>query len=129
MTDESIPPLSSKTRFVSHLPDLIKEEDYLECTEQRKIRLRIDLTDEGVDILGDSMYAHLVEESNLSRTILFRQSDLGRFKVEAAADALWELNPNVSVDVRSQLLIHGVGLGEIRDASLRAIQYINHPMM
>ncbi len=59
-----------------------------------------------------------VEESNLSRTILFSHSDLGRFKVEAAADALWELNPSVSVDVRSQLQIHGVGLGEIRDASL-----------
>lgn len=59
-----------------------------------------------------------VEESNLSRTILFRQSDLGRFKVEAAADALRDLNPSVSVDVRSQPLIHGVGLGEIRDASL-----------
>ncbi len=59
-----------------------------------------------------------IEESNLSRTILFRQSDLGRFKVEAAADALRELNPSVSVDVRSQLLIHGVGLGELRDASL-----------
>lgn len=59
-----------------------------------------------------------VEESNLSRTILFRQSDLGRFKVEAAADALRELNPSVLVDVRSQLLIHGVGLGEMRDANL-----------
>ncbi len=59
-----------------------------------------------------------VEESNLSRTILFRHSDLGRFKVEAAADALRQLNPSVRVDVRSQLLIHGVGLGELRDASL-----------
>lgn len=62
MTDNSIPHRSPKTCFVSHLPDLIKEEDYLESTEQKKIRLRIDLTDEGVDILGDSMYAHLVEE-------------------------------------------------------------------
>ncbi len=59
-----------------------------------------------------------IEESNLSRTILFRHSDLGRFKVEAAADALWELNPSVSVEVRSLPLIHGVGLGELRDASL-----------
>ncbi len=62
MINNSIPPLSPKTRFVSHLPDLIQEEDYLECTEQKKIRLRIDMTDEGVEILGDSMYAHLVEE-------------------------------------------------------------------
>ncbi len=62
MIDDSIPHSSPKTRFVSHLPDLIEEEDYLESTEQKKIRLRIDLTDEGVEILGDSMYAHLVEE-------------------------------------------------------------------
>ena len=62
MSNNSISHLSTKTRFVSHLPDLIKEEDYLECTEEKKIRLRIEMTDEGVEILGDSMYAHLVEE-------------------------------------------------------------------
>ncbi|MDJ0680789.1 MAG: hypothetical protein QNJ18_13090 [Xenococcaceae cyanobacterium MO_167.B52] len=62
MIDNSNSPVIPKTHFVSHLPDLIKEEDYLECTEQKKIRLRIDMTDDGVEILGDSMYAHLVEE-------------------------------------------------------------------
>ncbi|MBW4635060.1 MAG: hypothetical protein KME30_25115 [Iphinoe sp. HA4291-MV1] len=51
-----------KTSFVSHLPDLITEEDYLGSPEQKKIRVRINVNDEGVDILGDSMYAHLVEE-------------------------------------------------------------------
>jgi len=59
-----------------------------------------------------------VEESNLSRTVLFRQSDIGRFKVEAAAAALMEFNPGLAVETRSQPLIHGVGLGEIRDANL-----------
>ncbi len=51
-----------KTRFVSHLPDLITEQDYLEHPEQRKLRIRINVNDEGVDILGDSMYAYLIEE-------------------------------------------------------------------
>ncbi len=59
-----------------------------------------------------------VEESNLSRTVLFRQSHIGCFKVEAAAATLMELNPGLSVETRSLPLIHGVGLGEIRDANL-----------
>lgn len=62
MIDNSIFKTPPKTSFVSHLPDLITEEDYLSSPEQKKIRVRINLNDEGVDILGDSMYAHLVEE-------------------------------------------------------------------
>ncbi|MGK7874146.1 MAG: radical SAM-modified peptide, FtsH ternary system-associated [Xenococcaceae cyanobacterium] len=60
--DNSGSNLRPKTRFVPHLPDLITEEDYLDSPEQQKIRVRIELTDQGVEILGDSMYAHLVEE-------------------------------------------------------------------
>ncbi|MBO3459556.1 ThiF family adenylyltransferase [Aetokthonos hydrillicola Thurmond2011] len=59
-----------------------------------------------------------VEESNLSRTLLFRESDIGRFKVEAAAAALIEWNPGLKIETRSLPLIHGVGLGEIREANL-----------
>lgn len=59
-----------------------------------------------------------IEESNLSRTVLFRQSDIGSFKVEAAAAALMEFNPGLDVETRSLPLIHGVGLGEIREANL-----------
>lgn len=59
-----------------------------------------------------------IEESNLSRTVLFRQSDIGNFKVEVAATALREFNPSISVETRSLPLMHGVGLGEIRDADL-----------
>jgi FtsH ternary system-associated peptide len=51
-----------KTKFVSHLPDLITEEDYLANPEQQKIRVQINVSNEGVDVLGDSMYAHLIEE-------------------------------------------------------------------
>ncbi len=62
MIDDSIFKTPPKTNFVSYLPDLITEEDYLSSPEQKKIRVRINVNDEGVDILGDSMYAHLIEE-------------------------------------------------------------------
>jgi FtsH ternary system-associated peptide len=51
-----------RTRFIDHLPDLITEADYLESPDQQKIRVCINLNDEGVEILGDSMYARLVED-------------------------------------------------------------------
>ncbi|HEX8772810.1 MAG TPA: radical SAM-modified peptide, FtsH ternary system-associated [Pyrinomonadaceae bacterium] len=52
---------SVRLRFVAHLPDLITDEDYLQA-EVRRVRLRITVTDEGVEILGDSMYAPLLEK-------------------------------------------------------------------
>jgi adenylyltransferase/sulfurtransferase len=42
-----------------------------------------------------------VEMSNLSRSVLFRASDVGRAKVEVAAERLRELNPDVRVAVWS----------------------------
>jgi molybdopterin/thiamine biosynthesis adenylyltransferase len=59
-----------------------------------------------------------VAPSNLSRCALFRESDVGQFKVEAAARSLVELFPRLDVQVRPQALVHGVGLAELRDASL-----------
>lgn len=59
-----------------------------------------------------------IEISNLSRTLLFRDSDIGRLKVEAAAEALKDLAPNVQISERPTPLVHGVGLAELRDASL-----------
>lgn len=38
-----------------------------------------------------------VAESNLSRQILYSQSDLGRLKVEAASDTLSKLNPDTNI--------------------------------
>lgn len=59
-----------------------------------------------------------IEISNLSRTILFRDSDVGKFKVEAAARALQLLAPGIQIQTRSVPLVNGIGLGELRDASL-----------
>jgi sulfur-carrier protein adenylyltransferase/sulfurtransferase len=45
-----------------------------------------------------------IEESNLHRQPLYRMSDLGRLKVEAARAALGALNPQVSIDARAERL-------------------------
>jgi molybdopterin/thiamine biosynthesis adenylyltransferase len=59
-----------------------------------------------------------VEESNLSRTLLFRDKDIGRLKVDAAADGLKQLAPELVVQRRARSLVKGVGLAELRDAAL-----------
>ena len=59
-----------------------------------------------------------IERSNLSRMPLFRERDIGRLKVEAAAAALVELAPTVVVQCQPQRLETGIGLGELRDAAL-----------
>ena len=45
-----------------------------------------------------------VEESNLHRQPLFRMSDLGRLKVEAAREALLATNPRVRIEVHPERL-------------------------
>jgi hypothetical protein len=49
------------TRFVPHLPDLITERDYQDPPQTKRIRLRISLTDDGVEVLGDTMHAPVLE--------------------------------------------------------------------
>jgi len=43
-----------------------------------------------------------VAESNLSRQILYRAADLGRAKVEVAAEVLQALNPETNIDTRAK---------------------------
>lgn len=59
-----------------------------------------------------------VEETNLSRGPLFRPSDVGRLKVDCAAERLSELCPGVAIEARAKPLVSGVGLAELRDATL-----------
>jgi molybdopterin-synthase adenylyltransferase len=60
----------------------------------------------------------VVETTNLSRSVLFGPGDVGRPKVNAAADALARMGARTCVDPRQSTLTSGVGLGELADASM-----------
>ena len=57
-----------------------------------------------------------VEASNLSRSVLFRREDAaaGRYKVDAAAERLHELNPNLDIRTICGDIAYNVGLGLVR---------------
>lgn len=52
-----------------------------------------------------------IEDSNLTRSVLFRASDAGSLKVEAAARMVKELNPDVTVHGLAGNVMTDVGLG------------------
>ena len=52
-----------------------------------------------------------IEESNLSRAVLFRDTDVGKFKAEAAVSSYESLCPGAQVHALSADVIHQVGLG------------------
>jgi len=56
-----------------------------------------------------------VEESNLTRSILFRKNDVGRRKVDAASERLLEINPDLKVETIFGDVAYDVGLGLFRD--------------
>lgn len=60
MTDKK--PLHLPIKIVADLPDLMKPEDYRSCAEQKKIRVRISIDENGVGILGDSLYVEPLEK-------------------------------------------------------------------
>lgn len=59
-----------------------------------------------------------IEESNLTRSVLFRSRDCGRPKAEAAAEALRDINPGVAVKPMLANVITDVGLGMFRDVDV-----------
>ena len=48
-------------RFTDHLPDLITPDDYETARQHKTVRFRLRVTNEGIEILGDSSYAGLLE--------------------------------------------------------------------
>ena len=59
-----------------------------------------------------------IEESNLTRSVLFRQRDCGRPKAEAAAAALCDINPDTKIRALSANIMTDVGLGLFRDVDV-----------
>jgi hypothetical protein len=51
-----------KTRYVDHLPDLMSWDDYEVVDQKKTVKIRITVTDDGLEILGDSPYPHLLEQ-------------------------------------------------------------------
>jgi len=49
-------------RFVEDLPDLIQPADYADHPDGRLVRLRISVTGDGVEILGDAFRPEALEE-------------------------------------------------------------------
>ena len=47
--------------LVAELPDLMRPEDYL-ATGEKKLRLRISLNENGVEILGDALHVTELEK-------------------------------------------------------------------
>ncbi len=56
-----------------------------------------------------------IEQSNLTRSVLFRHRDCGRPKAEAAAEALRDMNPDTRVIPMLANVITDIGLGLFRD--------------
>ena len=55
-----------------------------------------------------------IESSNLTRSVLFRRSDVGRFKAEIAAERAIEINPDVNAVGIVANIIDDIGLGVFR---------------
>jgi molybdopterin/thiamine biosynthesis adenylyltransferase len=70
--------------------------------------------------LGNLLIADFdtIEDSNLSRSVLFRERDRGRRKVDVAAERVKELNPDVKVQTWHGDINHAMGLGVFRQVDV-----------
>ena len=60
----------------------------------------------------------VIENSNLSRSVLFRADDAGKRKAEVASIAARELNPDVEVEAVCGNVLTDIGLGSVREMDL-----------
>ena len=55
-----------------------------------------------------------IENTNLTRSVLYRKKDVGRYKAETAAERAMEINPDVKAKAFNLNIIDDVGLGVYR---------------
>ena len=55
-----------------------------------------------------------IEHTNLTRSVLYRAKDVGRYKAEVAAERAMEINPDVKAKAFVSNIIDDVGLGVFR---------------
>ena len=55
-----------------------------------------------------------IENTNLTRSVLYRRKDVGRYKAEVAAERAMEINPDVKAKAFISNIIDDVGLGVFR---------------
>lgn len=68
-----------------------------------------------------------VEVSNLHRQMLYRESDVGRLKVEAARDALRAIEPEVACEVRAEHVVPERALELLRGVAVVVEGSDNYP--
>lgn len=56
----------------------------------------------------------MIEQTNLSRSILYRMSDVGKYKAEVAAEKAMEINPDIKAIALGGNIITDIGLGVFR---------------
>lgn len=59
-----------------------------------------------------------IEPSNLSRTVLFTEEDVGKTKVEVAASRIRQINPEIEIIPLNGDLFYDIGLGRYRESNL-----------
>ena len=62
---------AAAVKIVAELPDLMRPEDYMNAVKAKKVRFRLTLNDEGLEVLGDSLYIESLE--NLFSGVIRKQ--------------------------------------------------------
>jgi adenylyltransferase/sulfurtransferase len=114
------------------LEDRYSRQRLAACWDQEKVS-KANILVAGAGALGNEVLKNLaligaghiliidfdrVEISNLSRSVLFREEDIGRPKASTAAHALRRMNPEIHVEAIDGDLETDLGLGQIRDCDL-----------
>lgn len=59
-----------------------------------------------------------IEQTNLTRSILYRMKDVGKYKSQAAAEAAMEINPDVKAICLNKNIVTDIGLGVFRSMDI-----------